>query len=358
MSEGLIESKNANATALAVYQRMEPMAAVRELGEAIAKSGMFGCQSIEQGKVFALECLTTGIPPLTMAKRYHVIGNQLSMRADFMLAEFHRRGGKSKWIKRSADCADIVVEKDGDAVEFELTWEQARKEPFPYKGSDSAVVEQLAKGQTPALKAKWSTPRSRMQMLAARVVSDAIRAIMPEVNEGRYTPEEFDGEDWGPTSEQATETTKPATVVVEVSSVTPATSATTVSEPEVVDVEPEPVETVEHVEQPAKADPQLLAKIAQLSVTLLDRGAITQANFDKAMAKRGAKKFDELTQADAESLYANLEKLAEQQRPSDATVSAPSHGPISEALVTEIKNLVKQAEQLRPARLNVRKSGW
>jgi len=76
------------------------------------------------------------------------------------------------------------------------------------------------------------------------------------------------------------------------------------------------------------------------------------------MAKRGAKKFDELTQADAESLYANLEKLAEQQRPSDATVSAPSHGPISEALVTEIKNLVKQAEQLRPARLNVRKSGW
>jgi hypothetical protein len=347
---GLVEVQG-SASALAVYQRMEPIAAVRELGEAIAKSGMFGCQSVEQGKVFALECLTTGIPPLTMAKRYHVIGNQLSMRADFMLAEFHRRGGRSKWLKRNPEAAAICVEKDGDKIEFALTWEEAKKEPFPYKGSDSTVVEQLAKGQTPTLKAKWATPRSRMQMLAARVVSDAIRAIMPEVNEGRYTPEEFDGDDWGPTSETAE-------VKVEAAAVQPETQAppAVVDQGEVIDaefqvVEPAAVASVEQpaevVTEPAKADSLLLAKLAQLSVVLLDRGAITQANFSKALAKRGAKKFDELTQADAESLYANLVKLAEQQPASNATTSAPADGPCDAALVAQIKGLAAEADKMK-----------
>ena len=48
----------------------------------------------------------------------------------------------------------------------------------------------LARGQTPPLKAKYSTPRARMQMLWARCVSDGVRVVAPECVQGIYTPEE------------------------------------------------------------------------------------------------------------------------------------------------------------------------
>ena len=39
-------------------------------------------------------------------------------------------------------------------------------------------------------KDNWATPRSRMQMLWARVVSDGVRTMAPEICSGIYTPEE------------------------------------------------------------------------------------------------------------------------------------------------------------------------
>ena len=48
----------------------------------------------------------------------------------------------------------------------------------------------LQRGQKPPLKAKYSTPRARMQMLWARCVSDGVRVVAPECVQGIYTPEE------------------------------------------------------------------------------------------------------------------------------------------------------------------------
>ena len=322
---GLIE--NASPIALAVYQRMaDPLAAVNQLGKAIALSGMFGCASVDQGIVFALECLTTGIPPLTMCKRYHVIGGKLSMRADFMLAEFHRRGGKSKWLSRTADLAHIrLTPPGGDAEEFRLSWEDAQKEAFPYGGK--GVLKTLAAGGKPELKAQWATNRGRMQMMAARVVSDGIRAIMPEVNEGRYTPEEFDAEDW-------TEAGSGSAATASTVETTQAPAPASVAEP-VQDAEP-------------LASREIVAKIEAVAAILVERGAVKSSMIPDLLARRKIESLADLTQADAEEIFSKLEAKANTLPVSDATTSEPVDSVIGEAEVLELRTLIGELNQREP----------
>lgn len=331
---GLIE--NASPIALAVYQRMaDPLAAVNQLGKAIALSGMFGCASVDQGIVFALECLTTGIPPLTMCKRYHVIGGKLSMRADFMLAEFHRRGGKSKWLSRTADLAHIrLAVPGGESEEFRLSWEEAKQEAFPYEGK--GVLKLLAAGGKPELKAQWATPRGRMQMMAARVVSDGIRAMMPEVNEGRYTPEEFDAEDWGEATTTATAaaTVQPVAQTVAASVVEPVATSAPVVEP-VQDAEP-------------MASREIVAKIEAISVNLVERGAVKSSMIPDLLARRKIESLADLTQADAEEIYGKLEAKANTLPVSDSTTSEPVDSVIGEAEVLELRTLIGELNQREP----------
>jgi hypothetical protein len=125
-------------------------------------------------------------------KRYHVVGDKLTMKADAMLAGLKERGFEYEIVSRTGELAKIEIKKSrAKAVTFELSWESAQKETFPYAGKPEEVIKLLASGGKPKIKDKYATPHSRMQMLWARVVSDAVRAVCPEVNYGTYTPEEM-----------------------------------------------------------------------------------------------------------------------------------------------------------------------
>lgn len=192
------------STELAFYDRFSNSeSAVKMLGESIAMSKMFNCESIFQGNVLACECLARRIPPLMLAQRYHLIKNKLSMQADAMLAEFDAVG-KHRVIERSPERAAIELEYEGKTYTFALTWEEAQCEPFVYEGKEGDVVDALAAGRTPKLKPKYATPRSRMQMLWARVVSDSVTAVYPGAKAGSYTPEEVDDFQGGPSALPAT----------------------------------------------------------------------------------------------------------------------------------------------------------
>ena len=181
---------------LIVYDRMEnPADFVKQMGLAILHSEMFGCTNASQGAVLALECMTRRVPPMTLAERYHIIHGRLSMRADAMLADFRAKcGGSHRIIERTADAAEIELTAGGESHRFRLTWEDAKGEPFVYVGKESIVLEKIQQGRWKDLmvKAKYATPRARSQMLWARVVSDGVRAMAPEVVAGFYTPEEMD----------------------------------------------------------------------------------------------------------------------------------------------------------------------
>lgn len=178
---------------LSVYDRMaNPLDAVKSLGRSIAMSKMFGQVSLEQGEILALECLARRQPVLTIAETYHVIHGRLSMRADAILAKFNEQGGRHKILSRTGDKAEVELSIGGQTQVFGLTWEEAKQEPFVYNGGkEDAIVEALAKKQKLTIKSKYATPRARMQMLWARVVSDGVRAMLPGVVSGRYTPEEL-----------------------------------------------------------------------------------------------------------------------------------------------------------------------
>ena len=166
-------------------------AAVHSLGMTIAKSGMFGSLTEVQGDLLSLECFSQHLPPMQLALRYHVIDNKLSMKADAMLAEFNERGGRHKIIARTAERAEVELTWDGYTHAFAFTWEEAKQEPFVYNGKQTDVLKALGNGGKLEVKAKYATPRSRAQMLWARVTSDGVRAMCPGVNFGRYTPEEM-----------------------------------------------------------------------------------------------------------------------------------------------------------------------
>ncbi len=163
------------------YRGNLPVKSVSEmiqLGQFFEQSGMFGCSSEGQGIVLVMSCLMENLSPIEFRRRYHLVDGNPTMRTDYMLAMFTARGGDYEIIERSPDAAEIKLWTGSRKGAFRMTWKEAQAESYIYKKD----------GKT--LKTNWSTERRRMQMLWARVVSDAVRAVDPGVCAGTYSPEE------------------------------------------------------------------------------------------------------------------------------------------------------------------------
>lgn len=270
--------------------------AVEKLGRAIAQSQLFGCSSVDQGVVIATECFLNDQSPLDYAKRNKLMQGKQFQQYDSMLAGFHERGGKSKIESKTPDLASITLTYDGQTKTFSLTWEEAQKETFPYQGKEAEIVATLQAGKQPALKPKYATPRSRAIMLFARVVSDSIRSMCPEVNYGQYTAEEIEDIPSGEAVRPAREVAKPVAVEPE-----PAATAapSTISEP-----------PYEHYTHPVQRDTdpitdslikdiqQKLQEIRQFDATITDK-------LKEWLASKGLK-IRELTVKEGETLLAAL----------------------------------------------------
>lgn len=206
--------------------------AVEKLGTWIALSGMFGQLTQAQGSMIAYHCITTNTPPFEWAKRNQLVGNRLAIPYDAMVAAFQQAGGQVEVVEKTPEAARFKLHYQKRTTTHELTWEQAKQEPFAYNGKEKDVLTTLATGDekkiTAILKTKYASPRSRAVMLWARCISDAIRTVCPEVTFGYYTLEE--AEDISPVQvapigtaaappvpptkavQASTPTTKPATV--------------------------------------------------------------------------------------------------------------------------------------------------
>jgi len=153
---------------------MKDLPSVQALGGAISESGMFGCNKPEQGVIIALQCIAENKPPLEMAKNYHLVKGKLTKRADSMLADFKRSGGKIKWgdLKNREVQAGTFTDPDGNAYDVSYSIDDAKAAGVYNTKADSPWQK------TPAA------------MMRARLVSETLRAIAPEIVTGVYTPEE------------------------------------------------------------------------------------------------------------------------------------------------------------------------
>lgn len=160
---------------VSTYDKVQdPMSAATTLGEWIARSGMFGCERVEQGAILAMQCLVERKAPLELAKHYHIIGGKLSLRADAMLALYRERGGKVRWIQFDDNGAKARWTYDGNDVELGYTAEDAKRAGFLPARAGSG----------------WA--KFPAEMMRARLISKAVRMLAPEVCTGTYTPEELE----------------------------------------------------------------------------------------------------------------------------------------------------------------------
>lgn len=167
--------QSAPVATVSTYDKVhDPMVAAEQLGNWIAKSGMFGCERPEQGAILAMQCIVERKAPLELAKHYHIIGGRLSLRADAMLALYRERGGKVQWLQFDATGAKARWVYDGNDITLSYT-------------TDDAKQAGLLPGRPGSGWAKFPA-----EMLRARLISKAVRMIAPEVCTGTYTPEELE----------------------------------------------------------------------------------------------------------------------------------------------------------------------
>lgn len=176
------------------YSRItDPLTFIKEMGKSIAQSGMFGCDVPQQGEVLAMACLARRLDPMSIPQEYHLMHGRLVLRADAMLGRLSRAGGSYQIINHTPDVAEIEVEYLGRKYRERLTWAEAQLEPFVYDGKPKDIMPLLLteEGRKKLkMSTNYATPRRRMQHLWARVCSDAVRVVAPDLVTGNYTPEE------------------------------------------------------------------------------------------------------------------------------------------------------------------------
>jgi len=171
-----------NALTTTMYDKIDnPIEAIKQMGEWISKSGLFGCEKAEQGMVLAMASYAERRPITDICRRYHIVKGKLSMKAEAMLAEFNQRGGKHVWVK--SDDKQAVLRLTYDQFDkFEVSFTLKDAERAGLCGADGT----MNKGQN----GPGSWQKMPDAMLRARVTSKAIRMVCPEIVAGVYTPEE------------------------------------------------------------------------------------------------------------------------------------------------------------------------
>lgn len=165
----LIPAHNTNIAPVAVP--LHTVQAVERMAQVAVESRLFGEIKTEaQAFALMLLCQAKGLHPMAAMERYHVINNRPTMKADAMLAEFQSANGQVQWEERTDQrAAATFYHPSGGRVT--ITWDMARANKAGLTNKDT-----------------WR--KHPGQMLAARVVSEGVRAVLPGVIIGIYTPDE------------------------------------------------------------------------------------------------------------------------------------------------------------------------
>jgi len=330
--------ENEEMNELTVYERIaDPLTAVKALGSAIARSRIFGCESEAQGEILAWECLARRVPPLALKESYHLIntgaGTSLTMRADAMLAGFNRLGGRHRIVRRDGDAAEIELSINGQTHQFECTFKDAK----------AAGYTDGKKGE----KDNWSSPRQRMQMLWARVVSDGVRAMAPQVCAGRYTPEDFGVPlpDQEPAGTDADGSQAGTDMVVETTAVVTSEPVPPAAAKDAAGTEPagtEPART-----DPDEAAPALVTDAVRKQIEgLYEELAVPLETREAALKKRGVNSLRSLTPGQAAEILAKLEAAKAKQPPPVQEMQVA--GPATAEQVAQIKELCGAIKESHP----------
>lgn len=153
---------------------------VERMGEALAKSGLFGFKEPAQAVALMLVAQAQGRHPASVAEEYDIIQGRPALRSRAALARYQVAGGRIEWIERT-DARVSARFSHPQGGELVVTWDIDR-----------------ARRMGLAEKDNWK--KQPMIMLSWRVVAEGIRATFPACLSGEYLAEEV--EDLGPRPER------------------------------------------------------------------------------------------------------------------------------------------------------------
>lgn len=147
-----------------------PISDIQQMATAVAKSGLFGIKSAEQGVALMLIAQAEGLHPAIAARDYHIIQGRPALKADAMLARFQQAGGKVEWkVYTDQEVTGVFSHPAGGSLSVTWTMQQAKQ--IGLAGKDN-----------------WKNfPRA---MLRSRCISEGIRSVYPGCVVGTYTEEE------------------------------------------------------------------------------------------------------------------------------------------------------------------------
>jgi len=147
-----------------------PLSEMQEMAKIGVESNFFGIKKPTEALALMLIAQSEGKHPATVFSQYHVIQGRPALKSDAMLARFQQAGGKVEWHTHTNEkvSATFIHPQGGSLT---VDWDMQRAKEAGLTGKDNYK----------------KFPR---QMLRARVISEAVRAVYPGVLQGMYTPEE------------------------------------------------------------------------------------------------------------------------------------------------------------------------
>lgn len=148
---------------------------IKELGTAVAKSGLSDMQKVETGIVYAWHSQQTGIPILDVLRDYPLMYGKPYTPAAEVLARFRAAGGHCKWLSGMDDRtqARAFLKHKENEGEFVYTVQDAERE---------------------GLTGKPIWKKNPAELLRARLATKALKMIAPELI-GKLHLEESDSDE-------------------------------------------------------------------------------------------------------------------------------------------------------------------
>ena len=149
-----------------------PVADIRMMAEAVAKSKLFGMKTVDEAMALMLIAHAEGLHPAIAARDYHIIQGRPAKSSEAMLRSFLALGGKVEWHALTDEKAEATFSHpQGGTVR--IGWDIARAKKAGLLDKNGSMF------------LKYPRP-----MLRARVVSEGVRTVHPGATSGMYTPEE------------------------------------------------------------------------------------------------------------------------------------------------------------------------
>lgn len=148
---------------------------MKQFAKDFAESNLFGVKTPSQAMSLMAIAKAEGRPAALAARDYHIVLGRPTLKADAMLSRFQQAGGEIEWHTYTSDLADATFTcPKGKKLRLAWTIEDAKR-------------ANLVKPDSGWIK----YPRA---MLRARLISEAIRTVFPEVICGFYSSEELEGD--------------------------------------------------------------------------------------------------------------------------------------------------------------------